>query len=115
MGASWLSGQVAVVTGAGSGIGEATAVALARAGAAVVLAGRRIEPLNDVGDRIVMHGGRALAVPCDVSRPEDVDALYEHAERLGPPAALVCAAGVLTKASFEQMSVDDWSTTIGVN
>jgi NAD(P)-dependent dehydrogenase (short-subunit alcohol dehydrogenase family) len=111
----WLAGQVAVVTGAGSGIGEATAVALARAGAAVVLAGRRVERLNEVGERIIMHGGRAVAVPCDVSRPEDVDALFEHAERLGPPAALVCAAGVLSKASFHEMSVEDWSATIGVN
>jgi NAD(P)-dependent dehydrogenase (short-subunit alcohol dehydrogenase family) len=115
MGESWLTGQVAVVTGAGSGIGEATAVALSQAGAAVVLAGRRIEPLNEVGQRIIMHGGSALAVSCDVSRPEDVDGLFEHAEGLGPPAALVCAAGVLTKASFEEMSVDDWDATIGVN
>jgi NADP-dependent 3-hydroxy acid dehydrogenase YdfG len=68
-----VDGQVAVVTGAGSGIGEATAVAVARAGAAVVLAGRRIDPLNEVGERIIMQGGRAVAVACDVSRPEDVE------------------------------------------
>ena len=112
---SWLMGQVAVVTGAGSGIGEATAVAVARAGASVVLAGRRVEPLNEVGERIIVQGGRAVAVPCDVSRPEEVDALFERAERLGPPAALVCAAGVLTKASFDEMSVEDWDATIGTN
>jgi NAD(P)-dependent dehydrogenase (short-subunit alcohol dehydrogenase family) len=112
---SWLMGQVAVVTGAGSGIGEAAAVAVARAGAAVVLAGRRIDPLNEVGERIILQGGRAVAVACDVSRPEDVDTLFEHAERLGPPAALVCAAGVLTKASFDEMTVEDWNATIGVN
>jgi NAD(P)-dependent dehydrogenase (short-subunit alcohol dehydrogenase family) len=115
MGESWLMGQVAVVTGAGSGIGEATAVAVARAGAAVVLAGRRIDPLNEVGERIILQGGRAVAVACDVSRPEDVETLFEHAERLGPPAALVCAAGVLTKAPFDEMTVEEWNATIGVN
>jgi NAD(P)-dependent dehydrogenase (short-subunit alcohol dehydrogenase family) len=115
MGESWLAGRVAVVTGAGSGIGEATAVAVAKAGAAVVLAGRRPELLSQVSERIVLAGGRAVAVPCDVSRPDQVDDLFDHAERIAPPAALVCAAGVLTKAPVNELTDEDWNATIGVN
>jgi NAD(P)-dependent dehydrogenase (short-subunit alcohol dehydrogenase family) len=115
MGESWLTGRVAVVSGAGSGIGEAAAVELARAGAAVVLGGRRIEPLHQVRERIAMNGGRAVAVPCDVSRADEVHALFQHAERLGPPTALVCAAGVLAKAPLDEMTDEDWNATIGAN
>ena len=65
-----LSGKVAWVTGAGSGIGEAAALALAREGAAVALTGRRREPLQAVADRIVKAGGQALVVPGDLGEQE---------------------------------------------
>jgi 3-oxoacyl-[acyl-carrier protein] reductase len=115
MSESWLAGKVAVVTGAGSGIGEATAVSIAAAGATVVLAGRRAEPLSQVAERVSLAGGHADAIRCDVSLPGQVDRLFERAERIGPPAALVCAAGVLTKARLDEVSDDDWNTTIAVN
>ena len=84
MGESWLTGRVAVITGAGSGIGAATARAVAAAGATAVLAGRRPEPLTRLVERIGRDGGRAAAVPCDGSRPQQVDELFGAAERLGP-------------------------------
>ena len=64
-----LAGKVAWVTGAGSGIGEAAALALAREGAAVVLSGRRREPLQAVADRIAKAGGKALVAPGDLGEP----------------------------------------------
>ncbi len=115
MGESWLTGRVAVITGAGSGIGAATARAVAAAGATAVLAGRRPEPLARLVERIGRDGGRAAAVPCDVSRPEEVDELFGAAERLGPPVALVCAAGVLAKAPLDELTDEDWCATMGAN
>jgi NADP-dependent 3-hydroxy acid dehydrogenase YdfG len=66
---SSLAGKVAWVTGAGSGIGEAAALALAREGAAVALTGRRREPLQAVADRIMRAGGKALVAPADLGEP----------------------------------------------
>jgi NAD(P)-dependent dehydrogenase (short-subunit alcohol dehydrogenase family) len=74
-----LEGRVAIVTGASRGIGEAIAVRLADAGAAVVLAARKREALQAAADRIAASGGRALAVPAHVGNPADVLALVRHA------------------------------------
>lgn len=76
---SRLPGKVAVVTGAGSGIGAATAVAMAREGAAVVLAGRTAARVEAVAARIAAAGGRALAVPTDVTVEDDVVAVLDRA------------------------------------
>ena len=65
-----LAGKVAWVTGAGSGIGEAAALALAREGAAVALTGRRREPLQAVADQIIKAGGKALVAPGDLGEQE---------------------------------------------
>src|SRR6185503_14300428 len=67
---SSLAGKVAWVTGAGSGIGEAAALSLAREGAAVALSGRRREPLQAVADRIAKAGGEALVAPGDLGEQE---------------------------------------------
>jgi NADP-dependent 3-hydroxy acid dehydrogenase YdfG len=72
-----LAGQIAWVTGAGSGIGEAAAIALAREGAAVALTGRRREPLQAVADTIAKAGGRALVVPGDLRDPDGVAAIAQ--------------------------------------
>jgi NAD(P)-dependent dehydrogenase (short-subunit alcohol dehydrogenase family) len=111
----WLEGRVALVTGASRGIGAATAEALGAVGARVVLAARDSEALDAVADRINRADGEALAVPSDVGRREEVGRLFAAVERLGPLAALVCAAAVLTPASFEETTEEIWEQTLGVN
>ena len=76
-----LSGKVAWVTGAGSGIGEAAALALAREGAAIALTGRRREPLQKVADQIAQAGGKALVVPGDLGAPESANSIAEKIAR----------------------------------
>ena len=78
---SELAGEVAIVTGASSGIGEATAESLASRGASVVLAARRADELEAVAERIRTDGGEALVVPTDVTEDDDIDALV--AETVG--------------------------------
>ena len=111
----WLAGRVATVTGASRGIGAATAQALAAAGARVVLAGRAQHALEHVARAIREAGGDALAVPTDVSKPAEVELLIATAGEVGPFAALVCAAGVLTRAPFTETTPEIWAETIAVN
>jgi NAD(P)-dependent dehydrogenase (short-subunit alcohol dehydrogenase family) len=106
---------VALVTGASRGIGAATAVALAAAGAHVVLAARDRAALDRVADRIRETGGQAVPVPTDVSDEAAVERLYASVERVGPLGALVCAAGVLTPAPFAGTTSALWHETLGVN
>lgn len=112
---NWLAGRLAVVTGASRGIGAAVAEALAAAGARVVIAARDQEALDAVARRVREAGGEATAVATDVSRMEDVERLFAAAEAAGLPTALVCAAGVLTHAPFEQTTSLIWQQTLAVN
>jgi NAD(P)-dependent dehydrogenase (short-subunit alcohol dehydrogenase family) len=111
----WLSGRVAVVTGASRGIGAATAEAIAAAGAHVVLAARDREALDGVLGRIRDAGGEGTAVVTDVSSATDVERLFDAVKAVGPPAALVCAAAVLTSARFTETTEEIWEETLGVN
>src|SRR5262249_57227043 len=104
-----------LVPGAGRGIGAATAAALAAAGARVVLAARDGEALEAVAQAIRDEGSDALAVPADVARPGDVDALFAAIAERGPLSALVCAAAVLTPAPVEQTTDEGWDRTLAVN
>jgi NAD(P)-dependent dehydrogenase (short-subunit alcohol dehydrogenase family) len=109
------SQKVAVVTGAGSGIGRATAHALAEAGFVTVLAGRRREQLEETAAQVT--SGQALAVATDVANAGSVDALFaEVAARFGRVDVLFNNAGTnVPPVPFEELTVEGWSTVIAVN
>ena len=111
----WLTGRVAVVTGASRGIGAATAAAVAAAGAHVVLAARDRRALDGVAARIRDAGGQATPVPTDVSDEAAIGRLFAEVTGIGQLSALVCAAGVLTPAPFAGTTSQMWHETLGVN
>ena len=113
--AHWLEGRLALVTGASRGIGAATAQALATAGARVALAARDREGLEAVAGAIRERGGDARAVPTDVAKSKNVDDLFAAVDRIGPLAALVSAAAVLTSVPFEDTTPEIWERTLTVN
>jgi NAD(P)-dependent dehydrogenase (short-subunit alcohol dehydrogenase family) len=112
-----LSGKVAVVTGAGRGIGEAVAVELARKGARVALAAKTATEINAVAAEINSTGGLALAIPMDVGVPEDVQHLFQAVEsHFGPVEILVSNAGVRGPTSFIQnVPPEDFMEVLRVN
>jgi len=107
---------VAIVTGAGSGIGRAVSRRLADAGYRVALAGRRIETLDDVLSELPTKPG-AFAVPTDVTRPESVEALFEAVvRRAGRVDVLINNAGVFGAPDpIEDVAYPDWSATVQTN
>lgn len=111
-----LAGQVAVVTGAGRGIGRAIAGALAREGAAVALAARSGAELDGVAREIRQTGGQALVVPTDVRQEASVEALVRRAlAEWRQIDVLVNAAGVATFAPVTDSKLDDWDQMLAVN
>ncbi len=111
-----LSGQVVAVTGASSGIGEATAIACARAGAAVALAARRSERIEILAQRIADEGGTAISLTTDVGEEEQARAFVErtHAE-LGRLDVLVNNAGVMLLGPIENAPTQEWRRMIHAN
>ena len=109
-----MSPGIALVTGAGSGIGRSVALALARAGFSVVLAGRRKEQLDEVAREA---GPAALAVSTNVTQPESVDALFAAIKhRFGRLDLLFNNAGIATpRAALEDLNLEDWRATIDTN
>jgi len=111
-----LSSQVVAVTGASSGIGEATALACARAGAAVALAARRIERIEALAQRIVADGGRAIAVATDVGDEEQAQAFVTRAHsELGRLDVLVNNAGAMLLGPIEHAPTEEWRRMIHAN
>jgi NADP-dependent 3-hydroxy acid dehydrogenase YdfG len=111
-----LDGKVALVTGASSGIGEATAVALAREGAAVALGARRVDRLEGLRDRIVADGGRAVAIEVDVADEGQARAFVERArDELGGIDVLVNNAGVMLLGPVTGADTDEWRRMVDVN
>jgi glucose 1-dehydrogenase len=112
-----LSGQVAVVTGASSGIGQAVAIALGQAGANVVV-NYRGEPdgAEKTAEAVKAAGSEALVVQADVSSESDVENLFRRTkERFGSVQILVANAGLQRDAPAHEMSLDDWRKVIDVN
>jgi NAD(P)-dependent dehydrogenase (short-subunit alcohol dehydrogenase family) len=109
--------KFALVTGAGSGIGRACALALQSAGYSVALAGRRAEELDKTASQAAAGGGRMLAVPADISKPDDVKALFARIDaEFGRLDLLFNNAGCGTPAvPMEDLTFDQWSTVVGVN
>lgn len=112
---SAISGQVAVVTGAGRGIGAACARALAAEGWAVVVAARSRDQVERVAAELVTGGHRARAVVCDVTSEESVLALRREAGELGPVAVLVNNAGAAASMSVAKTSLEEWNRLLAVN
>lgn len=111
-----LAGKVALVTGASSGIGEATAVALASAGARVVVAARRAERLADLVGRIECSGGAAFAAPGDVADESVAAAVVESAARRWSRLDIVVnSAGVLKAGGVENADIAEWRRVIEIN
>jgi len=111
-----LDGEVALVTGASSGIGRHLAELLAAAGAKVALAARRVDLLGEAARQIAAGGGRALPLACDVTRAEEVATTVAAVEaRLGPLSILVNNAGVVTAKPLFEHSEADWDYVVDTN
>ncbi|MGF1552093.1 MAG: SDR family oxidoreductase [Paracoccaceae bacterium] len=112
-----MTGRVALVTGAGSGIGAAVAGALAAAGDRLILVGRRQAPLDALAGRIAAAGGEAVAMPADITDPDAVRRLFDDvAERLGRLDVLFNNAGTLAPGvALEDVEPADWQAIVAVN
>lgn len=111
-----LSGKVALITGGGTGIGRAIALAFAREGASVAVAGRRIEKLREVIGEVQKAGGAGLAMECDVTRTAEVErAVKGTVERFGRVNVLVNNAGTLHVSTVEGISEEEWDRMMTVN
>jgi NADP-dependent 3-hydroxy acid dehydrogenase YdfG len=111
-----ISGKVVAITGASSGIGEATALHLAERGGRLVLGARRRELLDGLVRKIEDAGGEAVAVTVDVRRPGDLARLVAAAdERFGRLDVLFSNAGSMAVSAFDELQVADWELMVDVN
>lgn len=109
--------KIALVTGAGSGIGKTVALALGSAGYTMVLVGRRKEPLDEVSDTIVGAGGKAVVIPTDISDVTAVEKLFtEIQNQCGRLDLLFNNAGIFPGGvSLEALPVDQWKAAVDIN
>jgi len=111
-----LTGKVAVVTGGGTGIGRAIALALAREGAEVALVGRRKDKLEETANEIRSVAGIASVFPADITKSAHTKTVVEQVEtQFGKLNVLVNNAGVLSVSTIETISEDDWDRVITTN
>lgn len=111
-----LVGKVALITGGGTGIGRAIALAFVREGAKVAVAGRRREKLEETLRDVEKLGGEGLAIVCDVAKAKDGErAVKETAKAFGQLNVLVNNAGVLHAATIEGTSEDQWDNLMTIN
>ncbi|MDQ2654765.1 MAG: SDR family oxidoreductase [Chloroflexota bacterium] len=111
-----LTGKVVIITGGGSGVGRATALALVQAGAVPVLLGRSAQPLTEALNLISNAGGTGLAIPADVADEKAVEnAFAQAAEELGGIDAVLLAAGIGRFGNVAAYSQEDWDATLATN
>src|SRR4051794_38858831 len=111
-----LSGRVALVTGASSGIGEAAAIAMATAGATVAVSARRIDRLNELVKKIEAVGSKALALPGDIADEKVAfNAVAETVKQFGRLDILVDSAGIIQAGNVENADIDEWRRVFEVN
>ncbi|MCK9685046.1 SDR family oxidoreductase [Scleromatobacter humisilvae] len=111
-----IEGKVVVITGASSGLGEATARMLSAHGATVVLGARRVDRIEALARELEGAGGKALALATDVTRAADVQRLVDAAvEKFGRIDVLVNNAGLMPSSPLERLKIEDWDRMIDVN
>lgn len=111
-----LTGRVALVTGASSGIGRTIALALADAAVAIVLVARHSATLDDTRGEIERAGGRAVSLPCDLTdRGALASCAMRAAQCFGAPDILVCAAGTNVRKPILEVTEEDWDATMRLN
>ena len=111
-----LDGRVAIITGVSSGLGQATALALAKAGAKVTLVARRQEELVAVATEIESHGGRALVLPFDLAQGNEIMAISQRTvEAFGRIDVLVNAAGTDVPGPVVDLTLEQWDRVLNVN
>jgi|TARA_R110002020_G_scaffold2598_4_gene12384 NADP-dependent 3-hydroxy acid dehydrogenase YdfG len=111
-----IKGKTIIITGASSGIGEATAKKLSQEGANVVLSARREDRLNSLKDEIVKNGGLALVVPADVTKKEDFKKVVSSTlEEFGSIDGIINNAGLMPLSYVKNLHTDEWDKMIDVN
>ncbi|HTS53100.1 MAG TPA: SDR family oxidoreductase [Burkholderiales bacterium] len=111
-----IEGKVVVITGASSGLGEATARHLSAQGARVVLGARRVDRMKSLADDLTRSGAKALAVTTDVTHRDQVEKLVDAAvQAFGRVDVMINNAGLMPQAPLERLKVDEWDRMIDVN
>jgi len=111
-----LKDKVAIVTGASSGIGHATALSLAKAGAKVAIAARRTQRLEELQKEITKIGTECIIVPCDVAKRKDCQALIDAAiKKWNQIDILINNAGIMPLSFVKNLKVDEWEQMVDVN
>jgi len=111
-----IEGKIVVITGASSGLGEATARHLSVQGATVVLGARRLDRIKSLADELIRNGGKALAIQTDVTQVDQVKKLVDSAvQTFGRIDVMINNAGLMPHSPLERLRIDDWNRMIDVN